>query len=488
MTKFNTKDVQTTKAISYEGGQVYSKSVEDEWINALFSSILQPRFYESAEKQQQRFIDLTEAMIAKYGPHLISKAAIFSRNELGMRSISELTAAILNKYQWVLKREFYKSYFHRPDGIGEVFAAIDELGGKRSHALVRGAADYLNSLTAYQIGKYPMRNHKYTMHDIINITHAKSEVIDKYQKNILEAPDTWEVKIHSLQNDDEAREKEWKRLVEEHKLGYLALLRNLRAICKCSFATTSWCKEYLVPQIVNEVSIKKSLVWPLQIYTEWKTLNQEGIGIEIEQALSDAFEISTQNMPYLDGKTLVVLDVSGSMESKFNKGSLTIKEVCAVYASAFLKSEFKDNVEFIKFGSTAKWYHAKFNSGNVFKLIQELADNDNCGYSTEIASVFNLIDRHYDRVFLFSDMQVMDGGYWDRSASQRWNYYVENYGKSHMYSFDLGNYHNQLLPQNNTISYITALNDIVFKIIDIQENDSKSLLDMIREYEYHFVD
>ena len=489
MSKFNEKKINIEKTSTFEGGVAYSKSLEDEWTNAIFSSVLQPRFYESSEEQESKFIDLTNKMVDKYSPELVGSAAVFSRNELGMRSISELTAAILNKHQWEGKRRFYSKYFHRPDGVGEVFAAVDHLGDKKSHALIRGAADYLSSLSDYQISKYPMTKHTYNMHDIINLTHAKSDVIDRYQKGLLESPDTWEVKISSAESD-EVRESEWKRLVEEKKLGYLALLRNLRNICKCSFATSIWISEYLVPQIVNEVAIKKSLVWPLQIYTAWKILHREGIGLGVEAALSEAFTLSTKNMPYLEGNTLVVLDVSGSMESNFSKNSsLTIKEVCAVYASAFLVSEFRNNVDFIKFGSRAKFFDRDiFTSGNNFTLISMLAENENLGYSTEIRWVFDIVNKHYDRVFLFSDMQVMDsvyGGYWASDSAQHyWESYVNEYGKSHMYSFDLGNYHNQILSKRSDISYITALTDVVFKIIEIQENETKSLLDIVRDYVY----
>lgn len=488
MSKFNEKQIGAKKTTTFEGGIAYTKSLEDEWTNAIFSSILQPRFYESAEDQESRFVELTNQMISRHSPELVANAAVFARNELGMRSISELTAAVLNSFQWDGKRKFYSKYFRRPDGVGEVFAAIDNLGGKRSHALIRGAADYLSSLSEYQIGKYSMRSHKYNMHDIINLTHAKSSAIDKYQRGLLESPDTWEVKISSAESVEE-KESEWKRLVEEKKLGYLALLRNLRNICKCSFASSSWIKENLVPQIVNEAAIKKSLVWPLQIYTAWKTLNQEGIGFYVETALSEAFEISTGNMPYLDGNTLVVLDVSGSMDSQFSQyGSLTIKEVCAVYASAFLVSEFRPYVDFIKFGTQAKkWKKDTFTAGNQFKLISMLAENEGLGYGTDISSVFDIISKHYDRIFLFSDMQIMDPGRYylgGPTSKDLWQQYVDRFESSHLYSFDLGNYRNQVVSKRSDISYITALNDTVFKVIEIQEKGTKSLLDVIRRYKY----
>ena len=493
MSKFNVNVVDKRKnsTQSYEDGRVYSKSLENSWTNMLFSSILQPQFYETSEVQQNRFIELTNSMIEKHGCELIGKAAIFSRNELGMRSISELLAAILNGYNWEQKRNFYSKYFRRPDGVGEVFAAIDSIGGKRSHAFIRGCSDYLSSLSDYQLAKYPLRNHKYNMHDLINLTHANSETINKFQRGELASPETWEVLVSSA-SCSEDREKAWKYLVEEKKLGYLALLRNLRNICSCSFASRDWITKYLIPQIEDNQAIRHSLVWPIQIYTAWKVLNEESFPISVEYALSNAFLQSTKNIPELSGNTLIVLDVSGSMENSFSKnGALTIKEVCAVYASAFLNCDFKDNVEFIKFGEYATYFDkSRFQDCNVFAEIKNLSDNDRCGYSTRLAPVFDTINKHYDRILLFSDMQVMDSTDYrlatyrpSMTADQMFKEYCEEFGRSHIYSFDLGNYSTQVTSSDSDISYVTALNDIVFKLIAIQES-GRSLLDVIRDYSY----
>lgn len=484
MGKFNNKSVQSRKTQTYEGGVAYKKQLEDEWTNMLFSFMLQSGnhgFYRTVDEAQSRYVELTNQMIEKYGPAFVGKAAIFSRNELGMRSISELTAAMLNGVQFEGKREFYSKYFHRPDGIGEVFGAIDSLGMKRSHALVRGACDYLETLSAYQIGKYPMKNHTYNMHDIINICHPKSENIDKYQKGILEKPDTWEVSIHSKHGEE--REQEWKRLVETHKLGYLALIRNLRNILACEFVKIPWIEEFLVPQIVNEISIKKSLVFPYQIYTAYKSIDSV-VPLELEIALSEAFKLSIGNMPELPGNSCVVLDVSGSMEASMSTNSLlTIKEACAVYAAALYSSD-KFNCDFIKFGTEASYFKNTAKNISIFKLIKLMADNDSMGYSTIIDSVFETLNKHYDRIFLFSDMQVMDTNSWSsKSAYKLFDEYKLKYGNSKIYSFDLGNYHNQLLSNRADLVYITALNDVVFKIIEMLEDPKKSLIDIVKNYE-----
>lgn len=486
MSKFNEKQVNDNKTTTYEGGEAYVKTLENEWTNFLFSCILQDGFYESSKTQQERYVELTKKMIDKHGADFVCKAAVFARNELGMRSISELTAAILNGYQFDNKRYFYSKYFHRPDGVAEVFGAIDMLGGKRSHGLVRGAGDYLSGLSEYQVGKYKMNGKKYNMYDIINITHANSPAIDAYKNDTLVVPDTWETKISGAANQEE-KEAEWKRLVEEHKLGYMALIRNLRNILSCSFVNPVWAKEHLIPQIWNEAAIKKSLIFPYRIYTAWKAIGNI-IPLEIEAALSYAFIASIGNMPKLEGSSVVVLDVSGSMEIRMSSHSdMMIKEVGAVYAAAMYMSG--EDVDFVKFGNKCKKMgYNKYT--NVFKLIKQMQENDDCGYGTDINPVFDSLDKHYDRMFLISDMQVMNNefGYWScgssRSANEAFNEYKRKYGNSHIYSFDLDNYRSQITNTNsNDISYITALNDTVFKIIECQEN-GKSLVDIINEYSY----
>ena len=130
MSKFNAKKQGAERVASYEGAELYAKNFEEEWVNFLFSCMMQDGFYESSEIQQERYMALTDQMVAKYGPEFAAKAAVYSRNELGMRSISELTAAIVNGHKFDTKRAFFRKFFRRPDDVAEVFGAIDAIGGK----------------------------------------------------------------------------------------------------------------------------------------------------------------------------------------------------------------------------------------------------------------------------------------------------------------------------------------------------------------------
>lgn len=478
MSKFNEK-IKPARESSYEGGENYKKDVLEDWMNFLFSSKMDNAFYESADTQQARFIELTNLVIDKYGAEFAGKCAMFTRNDLGQRSTAQLVAAMLNGQSFERKRDFYKAFCHRPDDMSEIFAAVDMLGGKRSHAMIRGFADYMSGLSEYSVMKYQMKGKRYNMYDLINIIHPKNGngVIDDYMNGKLEAADTWEVNISTGQDN-------WKNMVEGNRLGYLALIRNLNNILD-EDVDDEWVKRNLVDQLINEVSIKKSLVFPYQIYTAYRNLKVQSFAVIT--ALDTAFRIACGNMPKMDGNSVIMLDVSGSMDDR-DKSSLTIKEVGACYAAALY---INGNCDFIKFGNRAKSATFKKACG-PFQVIREMCDNDNCGYGTDIAPAFGLInDKKYDRIFVVSDMQVMGKQNrfwgWGNSVDGMSNYrsYCAANGRTILYSFDLGNYSNQIAnPNNHDVHLMTALNDNVFKMLEYVENGGK-LYDYINE-NYHF--
>ena len=484
MAGFNKVKAHSSQVKSYEGGAVYKKSPVDAWLNMLFSSFMEDKFYESAKDQQKRFEELTQNMADTYGYEFVAKAAFFARNELGMRSISQFVASWLNDKSFENKRAFYRNFMHRPDDVAEIFAAIDQLNAKRSHALVRGAADYISSLNEYSLAKYKLNSRTYNMYDIINITHAHSYAIDLYKAGELAAADTWEVNISAKSNKTE-RNMEWKRMVEDHKLGYMALIRNLNNILDNPNLTNTWIKTILVPQIIDDVSIHRSMIFPYRLYTAYKNLNIHNP--YVDTALGEAFGIAaTENAPQLKDGSAIILDVSGSMEDRISYNSkITIKEVGACFAIALWLAN--PHCPIIKFGTTAKFEVRLKPLDSPFTLIRRLCDNDNCGYGTNIVPAFNLLNQEiyedtYQRIFIISDMQVMDNRSWYGYESAVTTY--RNYfGIKPCYSFDLGNYHTQLLSPADHIRYITALNDQVFKFIGLLESGI-DLVDYINTFNY----
>ena len=485
MAGFNKVKARGPQLKSYEGGAVYAKTPVDEWMNMLFSSFMEDQFYESAKDQQEKFKNLTQKMADTYGYEFVAKAAVFARNKLGMRSISQFVASWLNDHKFENKRAFYRNFMHRPDDVAEIFAAVDQLGSKRSHALVRGASDYISSLNEYTLAKYKLNSRTYNMYDVINITHAHSAAIDQYKAGTLAAADTWEVNI-SAKSEKADREQEWKRLVEEHKLGYMALIRNLNNILDNKEIDQSWIKDVLVPQITNEKAICKSLMFPYRFYTAYKNLSVHNP--YVVTALGEAFTISAiKNAPKLDGSSAIILDVSDSMTSRISFHSdISLKEVGACFAIAlWLVNPY---CPVIKFGTFARLENRLNHLDNPFTLIDYLCCNDGCGYGTDIYPAFELLHSEfhtnaYKRIFIISDMQVMGGRGWYTYRDSPDKEYHRYFGDKPCYSFDLGNYHTQLLSPHDHIKYITALNDQVFKFIGLLESNI-NLVDYINQFNY----
>lgn len=475
---FNKAEKNTNKTTSYEGGAVYNKAVEEDWLNMLFSMRFEDCFYESADTQMERFFQKTAEMVDMYGYSFISYATMFTRNYIGNRSASQLMAAFLNDKQFDNKRKFFKDFCHRADDVAETFAAIDTLGQKRSHAAVRGFGDYLSGLNAYAIDKYKMNGKKYNLFDCINITHANSEAINAFKRDMLEKANTWEQTISAT--DDKAAS--WSELVMSHKLGYLALLRNIRNIASEVYdrdVIKSLCE-----QLVNEDAIEKSLVYPYQIFSAYKALVKADItSFDIMYALEKAFRTSVKNMPVLNSdNNCVILDVSGSMDDRISgKSDITIKECGAVYGIAILLANPETTL--IKFGNHAKLFKANINK-NAFDLISSFCKNDNCGYGTDIAPAFNMLDKHYDRIFIISDMQVMANIYsgWSNSAVRGMNAYdkyTKNFGNTNCYSFDLGNYATTVAnPNKPGVHLLTTLSPQIFKMINVIDS-GESIHDFI---------
>lgn len=91
----------------------------------------------------------------------------------------------------------------------------------------------------------------------------------------------------------------------------------------------------------DEESIAKARVFPYQLLVAFR--NTSGVPQEIQNALQDAMEISTRNVPAIEGTIAVFPDVSGSMNSPVTgaRGSATTsvqcRDVAALVAATLLR-------------------------------------------------------------------------------------------------------------------------------------------------------
>lgn len=460
----NNDDDDAKYTLTCEGGRAFFKSDLEMWFETALSSRLSDTFYYAPYLCNDRasLNRLTDIIAKTYGYDFVAKAAIFARNEIGNRSASQIIAAYLNDKQFDGKRRFYTDFCHRPDDVTEIMSIVSPKS--MSHAMKNGFKDYLESLGPYSIGKYHMSKKDVSMYDAINLTHAHSDTIDKFKNGMLEKPDTWEQKISGL-HDVNSRRYEWVRLLNDGSLGYIAIIRNINKIMDAienSEYNFSLMLSKLCDAIESKNAIHKSLVTPYQIYLAYIMLKPKYASM-LRYSFEHAFIVSTDNMPHLDGKNAMLVDLSFSMDNSLSNHSvMTIKMASVCYAVAL---SIRNDVDIAVFATYSKM--VKMNRKvSPFDRIDSLLKT-NVGCMTNIYPAMNLLagtNNNYDRVFIFSDMQTFD----DISDVRKIFPYQQ------IYTFDLDNYSSTCVDdKDGRYHNLTALSDKVFGMIPLFEDGEK---------------
>jgi hypothetical protein len=191
-------------------------------------------------------------------------------------------------------------------------------------ALKKGLAAAFPKFDEYQLAKYN-RGGPIKLRDVLCLCHAKprdqaqAELWKKLIAGALTTPDTWEVALSSGVDKREA----WERLLREQKLGAFALLRNLRNM--------------------REAGVDESLVLgALGSILPFRFLAAARYAPQWEETLEQAMLKCGAETEKLPGKTIVLVDVSGSMTSPLSRGS-QMQRIDAACGLAVLLREVAEN-------------------------------------------------------------------------------------------------------------------------------------------------
>lgn len=482
--KFNTHS--TTQTTNFAGAIAYSQTPELELVSILLTSFVEDKFYESAQDQLVRLRDLIDRIPNK---EFIAKAAIYARHEFGMRSITHVIAGELcmrvKNEVWL--KDALTQIICRPDDILEIVAYYlgqRKVKGNLPAALRKAICSALSKFDRYQLAKYRGGDAKIKMVDIFNMVHPKptkdQEFIFKdLMSGNLVSTETWESKLSKAGQDgktaDEVRDLKkdaWIELIKTKKIGYFALLRNLRNIInQAPEAVPAACE-----LLTDAKFIAYSKIFPFNFMTAFHEIttlvNQNAYqSMPVLRAINEAMTLSVSNVPVFSGTNLIALDVSGSMTGK----PLDIGSLFA--ALLFKKNEsdillFSDKAQYIMPGlsidslatltTTIKAYASLLNGGTDFNLI------------------FKKCNKRYDRIFILSDMQA-----W--KCNDILNSNLKQYKSSHdadpyIYSFDLAGYGSMQFPERNVFA-IAGFSDKIFGVIKLLETDKNALIKKINSIE-----
>lgn len=451
MSRFNV--AKTTKTVNRAGGEGYSESPKLELASLVMTSFLKDAYYEKSDDRLKRLKMLIESVDPKW----TAKLAIHARKVFGMRSITHVIASELSAdaagTDW--GRVFYKNICHRADDVTEIIAYHYSQGRELTHAMKKGFSDYLVTLDDYKLGKYRGTGKKVKMTDAIALCRPKpTDSIKKLMEGSLQPPETWEVELSKAGAD---KAEVWRKLLAEDKIGHFALLRNLKNIAAQSNDGTL---KIALERLVEPEHVKKSLVMPFRYLTAYNRLAQEGGMGKVLSAVSRAADVSCSNVPNFDGKTLVILDVSGSMGDVSDPDSPIFKG--SVLAASLVKS---NDADVIQFGETAK-YMSVNTDDSLLSIAKSLSKN-RVGHSTNFPEAFKIITGKYERIIVLSDMQGWVGYY---SPVNEFNTYCARENcRPKIYSFDLTGYGTLEFPEQG-VTCVAGWSDRVFEMMSALED------------------
>lgn len=483
MSRFNGTSAATHKTTNIAGGSAYKMTPELELVSSLLTSFLEDKFYETGKKRQ---LNLTK-QIQAVDPLFAAKASIYARNEFGMRSVSHVVAADIAAH--VKGEEWTKRYFekivHRPDDMLEILALYYGTGKKNEPAaLKKGFAAALGRFDEYQLAKYRGSNKSVKLVDVVNLVHpAHTEAIRKLVNDELRNADTFEAKLSKAgqTGKDNAKGQAWAELIKSGKLGYFALLRNLRNIVEEAPEVT----DLAIEQLTDGRAIRKSLVLPFRFITaaeEISKLNGQDAK-KMLMGISQALDVAAENVPRFKGETLIAVDGSSSMTSGMyhsHSGTLPI-EKAALFAAMLVKSSMAD----VMLWDTAAYPVNCNPADSVISIAQRIAANAHNG-GTNIAVPFREATRAYDRIVILTDEQSWGHSTYYSNATtgpKELEAYRKRTGANPMvYNWDLAG-HGQLAFPENSVATLAGWSDKVFDIMKLVETDKKALVHTIEKVE-----
>lgn len=472
MSRFNTQK-QTSKVENLAGGLSYSQSPELELVSILLTSFANDQFYRSANDTFSKL----KSLIVDCDKEFVAKAAVYARTQFGMRSITHVVASELAKHiggkEWA--KDFYNAIIYRPDDMMEILSYHLSNNGKETNAMKKGLAKAFDKFDKYKLAKYRGEGKGFKLVDVVNLVHPipvekNAEAINALMKGELKSFDTWETELSKAGQEATSEEEKadfkkdvWINLIKEKKLGYFALLRNLRNIIEQAPEII----DEAIAQLTDESLIRKSLVLPFRFITafeEVQKLNDGKIIRSVLMALNKAVDISISNVPKFDGDTLVVLDESGSMSGK-------PATIGALFSAVLVKS---NNADFITFSDTARYRNVNPMDSTI--TIANSIKFANGG--TNFHSIFQTANKKYDRVIILSDMQGWIGY---NTPTREYNQWKKSTGSNpFIYSFDLNSYGTMQFPEQNVFC-LAGFSEKVFDIMALLEKDKKALVNEIKK-------
>jgi 60 kDa SS-A/Ro ribonucleoprotein len=346
------------------------------------------QFYEEGVEIAGRIREL----VPKIAPEQVAALALEARVNMKLRHAPLVLVREMARHATHRKHvaETLERVIQRADELAE-FMAIYWKDGRvpLSGQVKKGLAAAFGKFDEYQLAKYN-RDGPIKLRDVLFLTHAKpvgqaqADLWKRLVEGTLATPDTWEV-VLSAGGDKRAH---WERLLSERKLGALALLRNLRNMEQAKV------DERLILTAVKQM--KTDRVLPFRFIAAARYAPQW------EEALESVMFSCVAGQPKMQGKTVLLVDVSGSMDARLS-GKSDMTRADAGYGLAILLREVCGKVEIFSFSD-----HTKRIPPRRGFALRDALHGSQAHSGTKLGNAVKEVQGLYDRLIVITDEQAAD--------------------------------------------------------------------------------
>ena len=522
--KFNRLIQNIVRVKNHEGADAFQLDPATELYTAVVTWNLNDSFY---EKNTARLIRV-KALILKNDPVFVGKLAIYARTKMHMRSaplvlLTEL--AKLHSGDNLVSRVTEKVVI-RADEITELLACYELLNDRNqtkrlnrlSKQLQKGLQSAFNRFDEYQFAKYD-RNTGIKLRDALFLVHPKAKddaqqsIFDKIASSTMQTPYTWETELSALgkvcfdaeKKRADAFKQKWEELIDSGRLGYMALLRNLRNIQEAQVSNEHL--EKICTALTSAENIARAKQFPFRYLSAYRELkkapkqtdlnsqlnqfftasNGKAAKEKLRNALEKAVSISAANIKGFneDTKVLIACDVSGSMKTQVSARSKIMLYDIALMLGMLLQSRCA-NVQTGMFGDI--WKVIDMPKDNILRNVQDFYKREGeVGYSTNGYLVIKqlLLDQvKMDKVMIFTDVQLWNSNGYGGHINELWELYLKTIApEARLYIFDLaGHGTTPLEVLSNNVYLIAGWSDKLFEVLDALEKGG-SVLNEIHKIE-----
>lgn len=326
--------------------------------------LFEGEFYEDGQTISDRICSLVPLVKLE----TVAKIAIEAREEANLRHVPLLLVREMAKelkkqlvylkppriplhsgykgYNFQLVRDTLARIIQRPDELAE-FLSLYWKDGRcpLSSQIKKGLAVAFNKFNEHQLSKYN-QDGAVKLKDVLFLCHAKPK--DKEQEEAwkrlidgkLDIPDTWETQLSAGKDKKET----WTRLIQEKKLGGLAMLRNLRNMEQVNVDNS------IIVQGLK--SMETDRILPFRFIAAAKHAPR------LEEAIEVPFLRACRQSPKLAGRTIIVVDISGSMHSQLSGRSEMTRMHAACALAAIIRESSEDGSVYATAGDDYTGQHS----------------------------------------------------------------------------------------------------------------------------------